>query len=355
MKKIIALILALVMCLSLCACGGGNDDKTPTSGDNAPAADDTVYELIVQNHDPATSICAQWLEDWGAKVEEASNGRIKFIYYHGGSLGSAGETVDMVLNGQADIGWTAASINVGRFPATDGITLPLLGYEDTVEASKAMWYMFENYDYISDEWSEFHVLSMAAACDVPIGTNKQINTVADFAGLRIRAGVPGVVYLLEELGAVPVSFAIPDTYENLEKNVADGCMNDWHNMDSLNLWDVVDYVLDSGTYYSNNALIMNKDSYNELPDDLKAILDEYSGEYAILMAGEYWERSVGEAQAAAAEAGTVVYTPSEEVAAAIEAAAAVARDKWADDMDANGLDGDQIVADYLAAKDAVAD
>ena len=36
MKKIIALLLALVMCLSLCACGGGNDTPETTEAPTAP-------------------------------------------------------------------------------------------------------------------------------------------------------------------------------------------------------------------------------------------------------------------------------------------------------------------------------
>ncbi len=38
MKRIFALLLALVMCLSLAACGGGDDDKTPSSSDTPPAS-----------------------------------------------------------------------------------------------------------------------------------------------------------------------------------------------------------------------------------------------------------------------------------------------------------------------------
>ncbi len=344
-RKIIALIVAFAALFTLAACGsnGGNANTGDASGEKE------VYELIVQNHDPATSICAKYLEAWGAKVTEASGGRIQFIFYHGGSLGGATETVDMVLNGQADIGWTASAINVGRFPCSDGICLPMMGFENTVEAAKTMWKMYETHDYISDEWKDFKVIQIAAACDVPITSNRKIETVEDFSGLRMRCVVPSVVYMLQYLGSVPMSITISDTYENLEKNVADGCMNDWHNIMAFSLWDVLDYAMDAKVSYSNQALLMNWDSYNELPDDLKAIIDEYSGEFAAIMAGEYWDSSIEQSRALAAEAGVEIYEASPEVQKALEEAAAYGWEKWAEDMNAEGYDGAQIVADFQAA------
>ena len=38
MKKLFAILLALVLVLSLTACGGGNDDKTPSSEDKTPSS-----------------------------------------------------------------------------------------------------------------------------------------------------------------------------------------------------------------------------------------------------------------------------------------------------------------------------
>jgi len=260
----------------------------------------------------------------------------------------------MVLNGMADICWTSSSINVGRMPCSDGIGLPMLGFNSTVEASQAMWNMYEKYDYIKDEWKDFYVIEVAAACDVPITTTKkQINTPEDFKGLRMRAVTPGVVYMLQELGCVPMSITIPDTYENLEKNVADGCMNDWHNIMAFSLWDVLKYAMDAKVSYSNQALLMNKNVYESLPDDLKAIIDEKSGEYAALMAGEYWDSSIEQSQKLADENDVTIYEPTEEIQAALDAAAAVAYEKWAADMDDDGFDGAQIVADYQAMAEEV--
>ena len=155
-RKIIAILMAVAALLSLAACGSSgttDDTKAPDA-----SGDKEVYELIVQNHDPATSICAKFVEAWGSLITEESGGRIQFVYYHGGSLGGATETVDMVLNGQADIGWTSASINVGRFPCSDGIGLPMLGFDTTVEAAKTMWSMYETHDYIANEWKDFYVV-----------------------------------------------------------------------------------------------------------------------------------------------------------------------------------------------------
>lgn len=351
-RKWLASLLAIAMMLALVACGGGTQSggSAQSSGGSGSGDAEKVYTFKVQNHDPSSSICAQFIDDWCAEVTEASGGRIQFQTFHGGALGGAGETVDMVLNGNADIGWTSSSINTGRMPYTDVITMPMSGLTDTIQAAKVMWYLYENYTEISDEWSDFYVIECSAACGVPwTTTNKQITSAKDFEGLRMRCVTPPVVYMAQALGCVPMSITIPDTYENLEKNVADGCLNDWHNIKAFSLWDVLDYAMDVQINYSNQALIMNKDSYNSLPDDLKAVIDEHSGEYAALMAGEYWESSVEQSKELGREAGVTIYEPNAEVQAALEAAAEIGIQTWVDDMNSKGYDGDGIIAAYKEA------
>jgi TRAP-type C4-dicarboxylate transport system substrate-binding protein len=362
-KSLTVLFLFVAMGIVISACGsaGGNTSSSSSGNDSADASassadDGKVYEFIVQNHDPASSICAEFLEAWGQEITDASDGRIQFVYYHGGSLGSAVESVDMVLNGNADICWNAASINAGRFPYSEAISLPMLGIETTVDASKVTWSLYENNDYVKDEWKDFYVIEVAAACDVPVATTKKkIEVPSDFSGLRMRATIPALVTWLQTLGSVPMSITIPDTYENLEKNVADGCFNDWHNLKANNLFDVVKYVMDAKVLYSQQCMLMNWDSYNQLPDDLKAIFDAHSGEYAALMAGSYWDRAVTESKADAAAAGSEVYTASAEVQAAMDNAAEISWTGWIDTLNGNGLDGQKAFDDLMSAIDTVLD
>jgi TRAP-type C4-dicarboxylate transport system substrate-binding protein len=131
MKKTAALLLAVVTaCFIMTAAGcgaavSGTDDTVAASTHPADAGD--IYELIVQNHDPAASTCGQYIEAWGAAIEDASGGRIQFKYYHGGSLVGADDSVNAVLSDKADICWSAASIYSGQFPISEFIQLPLSG------------------------------------------------------------------------------------------------------------------------------------------------------------------------------------------------------------------------------------
>ena len=84
MKKLIALLLALVMCLSLCACGKEND-TSPTTEESSLALDTTTENEMTAPSDYASEfadiLCSdKWiLEDGSDELTFNANGTFSWI------------------------------------------------------------------------------------------------------------------------------------------------------------------------------------------------------------------------------------------------------------------------------------
>lgn len=326
MKKNFTLLLVIVLVLTQMPVAGcqsvsyvANTESvfsTDTAGTTAmqTSSGNTVYELTVQNHDPANSICGQYVEAWGRVVEEASGGRIKFIYYHDGSLVGADDSVKAVLNGKADICWSAASIYSGQFPISEFIQLPLSGITCSRMGSDVMQDVFREVPAFQDEYREFKVIMLSSSTYAPISTTtRKLETIDDILGLRIRAPSSTCALWSSCIGMSPMTVATPETKDLLKKGVIEGCLNDWHNILATRLYENLNYIMDFQTPGAPIFMLMNKDKYASLPADLQAVIDQYSGDYASRMAGIYWDSARTWVYDNAKALGVEIYEPSDEL------------------------------------------
>jgi len=110
----------------------------------------------------------------------------------------------------------------------------------------------------------------------PLGWfNKEIKSVEDFKGLKYRAGGMGAeVY--KEMGMTVVMIPGGEVIPALEKGVIDGAewSDPWADM-SLGFQDVVKYYHMPGAHQmaATTEMLINKDIWNSLPDDLQAIIE----------------------------------------------------------------------------------
>lgn len=93
MKKFIAMLLALVMVLSLVACGDKKDDAAGTD-DSDKDSQDTIT-LKMHFVDPETAPFVQGGKKIAELVSEATDGRIQIEVLAGGSLGGERDTVEL--------------------------------------------------------------------------------------------------------------------------------------------------------------------------------------------------------------------------------------------------------------------
>jgi len=324
MKKTIAIILALVMCVALLAGCGGSKTETPaannggstSTGTSAPASNGKTYDLLVANHDASTSMCELYIETLCNQMSEASNGRLKFTFNPGGSLLGATETIDGVKDGSADICWSCTSFFSGRFPISEFINLCANGVTSARMATDVYQQMYEEIPELQAEFKDWKIIALHSCSYGPISTiGKKIETKDDFKGLQIRTAGAVAAKYIEALGANPISVPTSEVYEQVSKHVIDGFTNDWHNIDCFKLYEPIDYCLDLPVSYTSCFVLMSNDTYNSLDDELKAVVDSFAGNYAGDMAGYWWD-SCNYWVADKMRANNVeVYKPSDELKA----------------------------------------
>ena len=367
-KRVVSIILAGALVVSMGAMAGCGSSSDDTSGDDTTSTaaettdssaeeetdstaesgtgeydlssldDGEVYTLTVQSHDPENSATGTFLNDWAEAVEEASEGHLEIDVYHGATLGGAKDTIDMSQNGTCDIGWGLQSFFSDVFPVTEVFMLPLLDIETTIQGSTAIWDFYNTTDYMDDEYSDYHVLLLHTNCQSPISTvSTKIESVSDLQGMQLRGNSGPPTDFIEDLGANPVSVAINDLYSNLDKGTLDGCITDWHAISSFSLDETISYYLDEDLGVSTYFLLMNTDSYDGLPEVLQQILDDVSSDS--IQYTSAWDDVQAEIKA---EVADKIYNLSDEERANLEEIAAQTTEDWIAEMDSLGYDGQAI-------------
>jgi TRAP-type C4-dicarboxylate transport system substrate-binding protein len=285
------------------------------------------------------------LEVWADQVEAASEGRIEIERYHGMALGGTPpELMDQAIDGIADIVWTVIGYTPGRFPTTEVFELPFM-VADARAASYAYWKMFE--EHMKDgEFADVHILATHVHGPGMFHTADPVATPADLEGMKIRGGSRMVNDLLERVGASPVGMPVTGIPEGLSKGVIDGTTIPWEVTGALKVPELVTNhtEFDGPALYTLTFVVaMNKDAYEAMPDDLRAILDANSGlEFSVFAGGTQQDYDVP-AREAAVEAGNNIITVSEEDAAAWGEIVNPIYETWVAEMNEKGIDGQALI------------
>ncbi len=314
----------------------------------APAAE---YEFTLQSFLPAQStVPAKIIDVWADRIERESGGRIRITRYPSMQLGGKPpELLDQVADGVIDMTWTVVGYTPGRFPSTEVFELPFMA-DDAGVASGAFWKMLEG-GIAAREFSEFKVLGGWVHGPGVIHSDRPVRVPADLQGMKIRGASRLVNALLKELGATPVGMPVPAVPEALSRGVIDGTTIPWEVTPSLKIADLVhNHTEFTGPmlYTVTFVLVMNKERYAALPDDLKQVIDRNSGLEFSVFAGTTQEAYDAPAREIALKAGNNIITLDSAQSALWARAAAPVRTAWIAQMKARGIDGQALIAQARA-------
>lgn len=290
------------------------------------------------------------LDVWADNVERDSGGRIKVERFAAMALGGTPpELYDQAADGIVDIIWTIPGYTPGRFLRPEVFELPFF-VEDARAASYAYWKLHEKYMADTD-FADVHILATWVHGPGLFHTNKPVRVPADLAGMKIRGGSRMVNDVLTRVGAEPIGMPVPAVSEALSKGVLDGTTIPWEVTTALKVAELVENHTEfEGPALYNLAFIlaMNKDRYEGLPDDLRAVIDQNSGLDFSIFGGGTQADADGPARQIAVDRGNNIITVSETEAAEWEALVAPIYESWVADMQSKGVDGQALIDEARA-------
>ncbi len=307
------------------------------TGTAAIAADHT---LTVSSWAPPThGINATMWPQLIKMMEDATGGRVTAqIKYR---LGPPPAQMDLVQDGAADLSWIFHGYQAGRFTATKLIELP--GYEGDAEAaSVAYWRGHEAHLGAADEHKGVKLVALMTHGPAQLHSSRKVTSLDQVSGMKLR--VPGGVGgdAGAALGATGIQVPAPKVYETLASNAADGVVMPYEARKGFKLTEVAQnvYEIPGGLYRGSFAIILNQETFDGLPEDVRAALDEkVFGEPASRMAGTVWDAiDVAGREVTMATADNSINPASEADVAAWEVIAAQIREDVLAEIEAKGID-----------------
>ena len=303
--------------------------------------------LRMHTHVPPVSGSYKSLAWWAQKVEKESGGKLKIQLFGSMQLGGkAPDVYDQVKNGVVDLGWTLPGYKAGLFPITSAFELPFIGDIASI-TSPAVNAFLEKYG--KKEWGDVHpIVFHSAGISVIHTKNEKLKKLEDFKGLKIRTPSRISTTALSALGATPVPIPSLKVTEALMRDVVDGAVLPWSISRAIRTIDVAKHHIETTLHEPLLALLMNKQSYDKLPPELKKVIDDNSGEWLAKEFGRRWESDDMPGRAKAKKLGHSVTSVSESEQKRWRMATQPVYDNWIKSMDAKGLPGREMVENAVA-------
>jgi TRAP-type C4-dicarboxylate transport system substrate-binding protein len=244
---------------------------------------------------------------WAEEVEKRTDGRVKINIFPGGTLTKADQCYEGVVSGISDLGMSVFAYNRGRFPVMEAADLPL-GYPDGVVATRTVNDFYRSVQ--PEELEDVKVLYLHAHGPGLLHTKKPVRSLEDLNRMKIRStGLSAKI--VKALGGVPVAMPQGDTYESLQKGVVEGTFGPIEVLKGWRQAEVIDYTTDfrDAGYTTCMFVVMNLNTWNELPQDVQRIIMEVSEEW-IDVHGEAWNSTDEEGRAYTLSLGNEILTLS---------------------------------------------
>lgn len=226
---------------------------------------------------------------FGEELEKQSGGELSIQLFPGGQLGAGPvQQYKRALEGVADMTLGVSAYTPTVFPKTMLAILP--GSSNTaVESTGRLWDAYEA--HLADEYDEVKLIALITVAGNVISSTRDLSTLDAFAGAKLVPYAAMTQPILESLGAVPVQMPITDVYTGLSTGTIDAAYTSYSNITPpWNFWDVTPYFVENvPVQFAVLFLVMNKERYQSLSDEQRALIDSLSGRVLSMKGAESFD------------------------------------------------------------------
>jgi len=213
---------------------------------------------------------------WAERVYERTDGNLEIKVFHSSQLGVEEDILEQLRQG-VPVGQNTDSARLGNYvPGIAVMNAPYFvnSIEDVEKLNQLptvqKWEQELADDYgfkvISFNWVQGYRHFM---------TNKPIKSPEDLKGLRIRTP-PAPIWQesVRALGAVPTALNFGEIYTGLQQGAVDGAELVYDNITAGNLYEVLEYVNETGHFLLINFQVISNKWFESLPEEYQKILEE---------------------------------------------------------------------------------
>ncbi len=317
-------------------------------GTGAVSAQDKTFELKLSHWVPPTHPLQKAIEAWGADIEKASGGTIKYKVFPSQQLGKAFDHYDMARDGIADFTYVNPGYQPGRFPIISAGELPFM-VGDAHGGIRAIdaWYR----KYAATEMKDVHYcFSFILDPLTWHSKTKKIMVPGDIKGMKIRPSQATVAAWVTLLGGTNVQASATEVRDVLDKGVAEAVNFPWGSVPLLGVDKVTKYHMDAPTNTVTFQWLMNPQVYAAMSPAQKKVIDDHcTTEWAGKFADPWADFEHSGIEKVRAEPGHEVYTISPDQLAEWKKSAEPLHQKWANAVHDAGGDPDTIMKELKAA------
>jgi TRAP-type C4-dicarboxylate transport system substrate-binding protein len=276
--------------------------------------------------------------------------RIRWTEAYGGSLYKYQDTLEAIEIGLADMGWVGTLWELSKLPLQNVTYYAPFVTDDFRAAVDVLNELNRTVPAMTNAWTaqNVHFLGASALDTYHLLTNFPVHSVADLRGRKILAPGPSAAWL-EGTGAVAVDGSLTTYYEQIQTGVADGVITILTGAAPNRLHEVAPYITLVGLGSQvTGALAINLDTWNRLPQEVRALLDELGPEYSHAVADEIGKRYAASLARMQKDGAMVVELPLEEKKKWLAAMPDIAT-RWVLATERRGLPAGGVLHAYMNA------